>query len=314
MTARTAEKSYWMFRNLERAESLSRMLSTAFLFSLEENPEKHPLLYLVDNEIRLENKEVAEFFLVWEEQNPSSLISAIKNLWEDARVIRENLHANMCQPINDIYLWLIHPETKSLYTNKRYDFYKCISDYCQLILGSYYNYVYRDEYYHFMDLGIQIERANQVIFILDDIIANWIDKFQNSTENNKHKIESFSYLLACCASTDTYLKQSYNFEPRSIVRFFMHETLSPFSISYCLETSYNNILAIISKGKYQQSKSLIIQVQNLINSIAKMNFDDLLQNGITSESQFIQKSLSDINESINKEFFQLTYLVKEAAT
>lgn len=322
MTVRIAEQCYWMFRYLERSESLARMLTATYLFGMEDRKVlqngKHPLLYILNEETQfsekypenLSNKEFIEQYLVWQPENPSSLLYSIKSFRENARQIREILHPSIWQTINDLYLWIGNEESvKPFYMSKRYDFYKQILDYCELIKGCFYDFTFRDEYYHLMELGLFVERANQTVRILDELVAPWI-KNQSQDWENKEKIEYFSFLLNCCASTDTYLKRSSNFEIGSIIHFFVKESYSPFSIQYCLEQSSSNIQWIISKGSHAQTTSLLTEIEDFIKSNREQEFNKILETGFTREKESILKHLERINDLVVEEFFHLNYLVK----
>lgn len=320
MTTRSAEQCYWMFRYLERTESLARMLSATYLFSLEDRgflrKVKHPLLFILNEEMhfsekyphQLEEKDFIEDFLVWEEQNPSSLFSTIKNLREDARQVREVLHTNVWQTINDLYLWINNVSVKRFYIDNRIEFYTEILEYCQLIKGNFYELIFRDEYFHLMELGSLIERANQTLLILDELIKNWIESLNN--ESGHEKIEYFSYLLGCCASTDNYLKRSSNFEIDSIVNFFIKEQLSPFSVTYCLNESLQKIKSIMMLGSHVEATEVIKEIELLIEKINNTDYQEVLLKGSAPEKDALLKQLENINQLICEEFFHLNYLTK----
>lgn len=320
MTARSAEQCYWMFRYLERAESTARMLSVTYLQSLEDRyflrKVKHPLLFILDEEMnfsekyphQLEEKDFVEAFLVWQDENPSSLFNTIKHLREDARQVREILHINMWKTINDLYLWINEANVKQIYMNNRIEFYRTILEYCQLIKGSFYDFIYRDEYFHLMELGLLMERANQTLLILGELIKNWIGGGSNIT--NSEKIEYFSYLLGCCASTDNYLKRSDNFEFESIVSFFLQEDRSPFSVLFCLKGALKKIDNILRQGTHLQATDVTEQIEHVINEIQYTSCQGGLQKEIESQNARIIKELENINRLICEEFFHLNYLIK----
>ena len=100
MLSRTAENLFWSARYIERADSLARLLEVGYRISLIPNTETG---YINEWESILEtsgiksdyftkNKNVSRekiiFFLLFDTENPSSIINCIKNARENIRMVR----------------------------------------------------------------------------------------------------------------------------------------------------------------------------------------------------------------------------------
>lgn len=303
---RIGAQIYWMSRYLERGESLVRMLSATYLLSLDYkfhlSIEKHPLLYfLVEDRIfqSLDNKgtiddESIQTFLVFHEDNPNSLHVSFRRMREDARLVREVLGENMWQTINDFYQWLNSAESREAYKNDRCYFYKNILDYCLLLKGIFYDSMLRDEYFHIMELGIMVERANQVTNIIDKLIRGWSKYSDQLLQDTEQKLNFYNLLLECGASRDCYFKKVHDFEPESLVKFFLHNELSPYSIQHCLKSIANNLSVV-----FATENATLSLVHQLAESLSEANVFSISAADIVDRTHQICLKLNELNAILN---------------
>lgn len=226
MIPRISEQCYWMTRYLERGEILVRTLLEFYRLNLDHMHSISLLSSFSEEEFFSKYNDCKEIdnFLIWEEDNPSSLVSCIKSFRENGRLIQEVLLQEGWEIINGLFLWMTQDSGWYQYKVCRYEFYKHILQQFQLFKGIFSNTFLRDDYFHFMKLGLMIERAANLLNFFDVFSAN--------------SSLSFKFLPACCGMENHYIRNNNDFDPETITHFLFDEKLSPYSICYCLDKSY----------------------------------------------------------------------------
>jgi uncharacterized alpha-E superfamily protein len=314
MISRIAEHCFWMFRYLERSEILARTLFAAHLtdldgreraldqesFLLSLSPEK-PLFLKLYNGKEASDHELIQHFMTWQELNINSLLNCIKATRTNAQLIREVISEGMWQVINGLHLWISQESTQQLYMTQRYTFYSQILEYTQLFKGHFYNSLLRDDYFHLMDLGIHLERAQQVFNMLDRL--NPLGLLSNSimNEESEDQFALLSFLLDSFASNENYLKQEQDFKLSSLVEFFLSSRQSPYSLEYCLNKCDQNFssLSINEQKLFHQPGNLIHKLLNFLPGVKQLA---ILNKDVSAEKQIIKSSLYEISNSLQSLF------------
>src|SRR6186713_616133 len=113
MLSRVADSIYWMSRNVERAENLARYVDVTFNLLLD-TPEGsqeqwEPLINTTGDRARfLESygefsRQNVIWFLAFDQEYPSSVLSCLKVARENARSIRETISSEMYEHLNHYY-------------------------------------------------------------------------------------------------------------------------------------------------------------------------------------------------------------------
>ena len=167
MLSRVAESLYWINRNVERAENISRFVEVSEAMALDCPPGSgEPWLPLIDasGDRELFDKlypngrpEDVVRFLVREEANPSSIFNCIAVARENARQIREVITTEMWEQINDLY-WTLQ-ESVTFWQQPAQEQLREIRRACQLFYGITDATLSRDLSWHFSRLGRLMERG-----------------------------------------------------------------------------------------------------------------------------------------------------------
>src|SRR5581483_9130604 len=176
MLCRTAENVFWMSRYVERAVAVARVLDVtwnlqldagdlagsdvAFWAGLLDAPggdEPAPggaLAAIAHREIR--------HYLAFDDANPNSLVSCVRQARAAARGVRESISSEMWEQLNGLYLSLIDPRVAAEADEAPYAFYRRVREGAQFFLGLADCTLARDEPWHFICLGRYLERADNV--------------------------------------------------------------------------------------------------------------------------------------------------------
>ncbi len=177
MLSRVAENLYWLGRNLERVENISRMAEVSYFASVEAGGlDADPQLWdavitATGAHERFEeahsthpNVSPAEFLLLSAE-NPNSLRSTLNYARSLARQLREHLSGDVWEEINRLYLEV--RRAGSVDGADMAEFYDSVRRSIAAIFGLFDNTVQLDEGRDWFRCGIFIERADMTSRIID---------------------------------------------------------------------------------------------------------------------------------------------------
>lgn len=314
MISRIAEQSFWMFRYLEREEILAHSFLSTHLFGLDSHtpafndafqlsiPRERPLFLQIYNGHDTD-EELIQYFRVWQELNPDSLLTLQGAARANALLIREVISESMWQMINKLYLWLHHETTKSMYMTERYSFYTRIIETIQHIKGNFYNSLLRDEYYHIMSIGIMIERLSQIMLMLDKLNSKEFLQSDGSHESAREQSNLLSCLLDGFGATQNYLRRDNDFKLSSFIEFFLKDSLSPYTMAYALKKCTEHLT--ILQSELTDSNLPLSLIQELSNFLSNVTPEAFLTDQGSNEKHQIFLRLNKINEELQRNIFSM---------
>lgn len=179
MLSRTADSLFWLARYIERAENVARILSVghrmASMGRTAGSPRNEWESTLIaagcEPAFRARHPEATEEavvqFLVYDRENPSSILSCLETARRNARAVRTALTADMWEALNDTWL---HTRTlaPTAYSSERLlGFLEWVKQRSIQFNGAYANSMLRNDAFHFTRLGTFLERADNTARILD---------------------------------------------------------------------------------------------------------------------------------------------------
>jgi len=251
MISRVAEACFWLNRHLERAESLARLLDVNLSFQLDVTlPEAErwlPLVVVTGQEAhyrsqvpatQVDNAERVQAYLVWDESNPASLVSAFGWARENARTIRETISLEMWETLNSAWLWLERKATRNLYDRDRHAFYVSIRDRCFLFHGVAQATMLHEDPFEFMRLGTALERAGQTARILD-VKHHAIGPGGRGVEMPEEAAQWLATLRSCSAVEPFYKRPENTLSGAAVARFLLFDPIFPRSVRHNLLRAQN---------------------------------------------------------------------------
>jgi len=179
MLSRTADHLYWMARYIERAENMARVLDVTYNMSLVPNAAEsesalwEPALQIAGN---VENYE-AEYgeytaagvihYLSMDENNASSIFSALRSARENARAVRVAMSSETWESINTLWLEFSQFFGANLAESGLGAFCDWVKSRSHLFRGVSFGTMLRDDAFRFVRLGTFIERADNTARLLD---------------------------------------------------------------------------------------------------------------------------------------------------
>jgi uncharacterized alpha-E superfamily protein len=217
MLSRVANNLYWMSRYIERAESIARLVDVNLQLLLDfrnlddRGLDAHwiPIVQSSgDEELfrRLHPRTTGQTvtkFLVFQSENPNSILSSVAQARENARMVRDQITAELWEEINRLYLFLYSPRAGELWHESPSDFFLTIKNGSLLLQGLTDATVVRNEGWFFTQAGRYLERADKTSRILDVRHASLPERGVPTAPSQTDAL-GWSAVLRSCSAWDAY--------------------------------------------------------------------------------------------------------------
>jgi uncharacterized alpha-E superfamily protein len=164
MLSRIAESLYWIGRYVERAEDTSRLLDVHLSVLLDDPwaPEDvvcASLLAAMGHEhVEVSSRAEVLDLLAWDRESPSAVLGALYAARENARRSREIVSSELWETINVTWHEAARPARRA----QPFSFLSWVRERTATINGTADSTLSRDEAWHFLVLGRNIERADMI--------------------------------------------------------------------------------------------------------------------------------------------------------
>ncbi len=179
MLGRTASSLYWMSRYVERAENMARLLEVGYRISLMPGAveghrdewrstltsaacaESYAAKYDDIHGARVIS------FLLFDEENPTSVKSCLKAARNNGRAVRTALTRDVWESLNSTWNELAHIDPDTITSDRLPSFLEWVKQKAMAFRGALLGTMLRTDPYYFSQLGNFIERADNTARILD---------------------------------------------------------------------------------------------------------------------------------------------------
>ena len=276
MISRVADHCFWFGRYVERTEATSRMLAATASLALDaELPAAQvwrPAVVVSGEEARFRERfgigdtngddhaawgdgEIVQRFMVWDEDNATSLVRSVVGARWNARSIREVLSLETWEALNELHLWIRGDAAPALYAHHRDAFYHHARRGTQLTLGLLRSTMLHDESLDFIWLGVLLERVSQTARMLDVHHHAFTDlALRRSSTGEVEIVETALWLslLRALSGSEAYLKRAAGrISSDGVARFLVSEPAFPRSIAYCVHSAYSRLCAIRPPDRHE---------------------------------------------------------------
>jgi uncharacterized alpha-E superfamily protein len=260
MLSRVAETIYWIGRYHERAENTARLIqvNTNLTLDLPRNliPHWEPLIVILGC-ADLYNERHSEWterrivnFLISDEANPDSILSALANARENARTIRDILPREGWEVINAMYNDAVETKADSYSRAGRRRYLNQIMNDLQHLTGLLAGAMNHDMAYDFLNLGRKVERADMTTRIIDV-------RSDFTPPEDMPKLRPFEDMLwmSILKSLSAYQMYRQSMQVRinrnDVIKFLFCDNLFPRSVAYCVHNieGYLSRMPLPLKGK-----------------------------------------------------------------
>ena len=313
MLARVANNLFWMGRYIERSEHLARYLNVNYFSSLDAPHELsqsrqfmlRSMLFMVGDPMNDARHELDEENVLFDtslnQEKFYSVISNVKAARENANGTRDLISTGLYEAINRFYHYVLNYDVNFFVKKGLYDFTVHVMEQTAVLRGKIRGSLLHDEVYAIIMLGINIERATQVIRIIN---AKYHDAEMATGSYSNQVAHSFEWttLLKCIESYDM-MRRFYRKTPTSLstLEFLILNSDCPRSVMNSLNQICKHV-SVLKKTKSSSKDSTSFLVGKLR---AEIEFTrvEAIECDVNGFIQQILERLVEISQKMEKEFF-----------
>ena len=317
MLSRVADRIFWMSRQMERAENMARILgvtSNLVLFGNYEAQEQNllaPLTITGTAEAFAAQHDKLTLpalidFLAFDQSNPSSIWSCLRDARENAHAVRWQITSEMWETLNSTWIELRGFGRRSTASRRRGDaaradaasadsagaeatrFFDWVKDRSHLFRGVTYGTIVRGEAFNFSRLGTHLERADNTARILDvkyHILLPRVEDVGGALDYYQ-----WAALLRSVSAFETYrLIYRDQIFPIKVAELLILEQRMPRSLAACaaqVNASLERIVGQNDAAAKRLSGELFVRLTHA-------DIDEIFQSGL---HEYLTDCLDDINE------------------
>jgi uncharacterized alpha-E superfamily protein len=312
MLSRVANCLYWMSRYLERAENTARLVDVNLQLLLDHRKLNDaaiggywmPIVQSTgDEELfrtlhpKATGTSVTEF-MVFQADNPNSIVSAIGQARENARMVRDQITAEFWEALNALYLFLRAPAARKLWNSSPSDFFLEIKNGSLLLHGLSDATIVRNEGWSFVQAGRYLERADKTSRILDVRHASLPARGEVQAPTQADSL-GWAAVLRSCSGWDAY-KALHGAEavPEQVAEFLLLSDDFPRSVRFCVGQT-NDALRRISgcaEGRFCNDAEKL--AGRLLAELQFSSAQDIFDVGLHDYIDGLQAKLNSIGEAL----------------
>jgi uncharacterized alpha-E superfamily protein len=316
MLSRVANSLYWMSRYIERAENTARILDVNLQLlldfrSLDDSSLRDHWMPIVESTgseeafLKLHQRATASSvteFLVFQLENPNSIVSSICQARENARMVRDQLTIEIWEELNRLYLFINSPQARQVWNDSPSEFFNQIKASSLQHIGLSNATLIRNEGWCFTQAGKFIERADKTSRILDLRHRSLPERGFPKTVTQTEALE-WSAILRSCSAWDAY-KSIHGAEahPRHVAEFLLLNQDFPRSVRLCvneLNTALRRISGVPESRFSNDGEKL---AGRLVAELQFSSIDEIFDQGLHFYLDQLQLKLNSIGDALFKTY------------
>ena len=306
MLGRHANSLYWISRYFERVENIVRKLQTVIYINLTK---KDFLINEIlndtseinekDNFININDIESSINSILRNRSNQKSIISLIKNVRNNSKIVRNSLTRETWQSINECWIKFDKVSKNKIHFQKIPEVLEnLLKDYL-IFRGTVYSTLLRNDVYYFLEIGMFLERIENTTRVIRSNTEKTTFDI-NIQKINFNELES-EILLRTLASWNSFnWLYNNNICEKYVLDYLLKDQISTRSLNFC----YNELDNLTSKLCLLYNKKNIFS-KNLKNRIFFINENRNRFNDKIVFKNFIRDSTRihhEFNETLTEYF------------
>ena len=266
MLGKTAGGLYWMFRSLERAENTARLVDAGFRIALTRSnsaeSEWRSVIATSAAQVAFEarynayDSEQVVNFLLRDPENPSSVLSVIKQARDNARLVRTALTSEVWTSVNETWMVLTKLLKEPIPQTELPSVLASIRQQSAVVRGALHGTMLRNDIYDFCRLGTFVERMDSTARIVDVKYYALLpaSSFVGSRLDN---VQWETILRSVSAHRSFRWAVDEEFTAPAIARFLILDGRMPRSLRFCAGKLVDN-LGYLGMDDAEPKESLVL--------------------------------------------------------
>jgi uncharacterized alpha-E superfamily protein len=310
MLSRVADSVYWVSRYIERAENVARFVDVNQSISLGGTHQWSPLIY-ASGDAELFLKTHGQFttmnvlkFLLFDKENPNSILSCLISARENARAIREILSVSMWEAINRFYLRVREASNSpELALQNPANFLERVKRFSHEVIGVTEATMSHGDAWNFARIGRLLERADKTSRIVD--VKYFILLPDPTHVGSTLDVVQWSALLESTSALHMYRKRFGRIEHQSVAEFLMLDRQFPRSIRSCVTEAEKSLREITGNVNGPPISPVEKEFGELRRRLENVTIQEIMDFGLHEFIDACQQGINDMGEAIRRRFFEL---------
>jgi len=312
MLSRVANSLYWMSRYIERAENTARLVDTSLqlLLDIRNLDEQHvakqwlPIVQAAGDEeafSKLHPKATGAAvteFLVFQPENPNSIVCCISQARENARMVRDQITFELWEELNRLYLFVRSPQARKVWDRSPSEFFQEIKAGSLHLIGIASATLIHDEGWWFVQTGQFLERADKTTRILDVRYETLPEHGAPKTVSQAAALE-WAAVLRSCSAWDAYRSfYGADVHPRLVAEFLLLNDSFPRSVRFCVSELNRAVRRIsgVADGNFSNDAEKL--TGRFLAELQFSTVDEIFDRGLHQYLDEAQTKLNDIGAAL----------------
>jgi uncharacterized alpha-E superfamily protein len=311
LLARYAECLFWMARYMERLENLARLIDVTQTYEspgLESEAWDSLVRIHADEEHLTESQgtvdpDAVKRYYMLDRSNPNSIVSSIEAARINARALRPLISTEMWKHLNDLHRDILRLTDQDLDGDKLSRLCSRLKEMVQAHTGITEGTLFRDQGWHFYEMGRLIERADQTTRLLDIKFHRLTPK--GSDEQLREERTQFGAMLRAVAGYHAFRRIApVEFAPKDVVGFMLADPCFPRSILLCLSQTEWHLSRLRTTYGLRGTRGPLEQIEDMRAALLDRSAEQIISIGLHDFLDGMQQDLTTLASQIGDAFFR----------
>lgn len=313
MLSRVADSIYWLNRYIERAENTARVIDVNLHLALDTpgaGRERWEPVVSTTGDRAMFEEHFAEYarenvirFLVFDPDNPNSILSCLYKARENARSIREIISSEMWEAVNTFYL-LVRAQAfgdhEAMIATPHAFLQRCKLS-SHTFAGVMEATMSHGEAWNFGRLGRFVERADKTSRILD--VKYFVLLPDPSYVGSPLDNIQWAALLRSASALEMYRKRHGRIDPARVAEFLVLDREFPRAMRYCLVCAEESLRAISGSPQATFQNPAERHLGRLRAELDYGHIEEIVAGGVHEFCDDFQGRLNRVGKAISDTFF-----------
>ncbi|MDD9922301.1 MAG: alpha-E domain-containing protein [Boseongicola sp.] len=309
MLGKTANGLFWMYRYIERAENIARLIETGQRIALtrlnQSDDEWRSILqsagaeYGFDDTYSELTKDNAIDWMLRSTSNPSSILSCVAAARQNARLVRTAITGDVWEAMNAGHMKAKNMLARKVNESELPVTLRRLREHTAMVRGTTHGTMLRNEIYDFCRLGTFLERADNTARILD-VKYYVLLPSSSAVGTSLDNIQWETILRSLSARGGFRMTYGANAGPREIAKFLILDQRMPRSLAFCTSKLCSN-LSYLSNEMPDACKAMET-AEKLRDTLNAASVDRILDEGLHEFLQEAQMQFANIAQQIEIDF------------
>ena len=311
LLTRDAEGLFWMARYIERVENLARLIDVTQTFESPGQEQASWAALLAINSdgesfakrgLPLDGASVKRFYML-DASNPTGIPYAVEQARTNARTLRPLISTEMWMQLNVFHRDVLAIDPAALDGDALSRQCRVIKEGVQSHTGVTEGTFFRDQGWHFYELGRLIERADQTTRLLD-IKYHLLVRGSDAEERRVVELTQWNAVLRGVAGYHAFRRVAEpGFQPADVVAFLVGDTAFARSVLLCVMQMEMHLNQLRSRYGLRDTAPVLApldELRSMLGDLSHLRLPD----GLHEFLDRLQADLSRIGALIGTMFFR----------